>query len=320
MRRVFAGIAAAALIATAGACGTSGGSSGSTDDNGVDQVKVGVIPILDVAPIYLGKDKGFFAKRKIELSLESGQGGAAIVPGVVSGQFQFGFSNITSLIAAQTRNAPVKAIAGGVASTGKTGADFGGVTVKAASPIRTAADLAGKKISVNTLKNIGDTTVRESVRKAGGDPGAIQFVEMPFPNAPAALEGGQVDAAWVVEPQLSQIKAAGGRVVAWNFVDTAPDLTVAAYFTSTKVQTEDADLVTRFTEAIKESMAYADGHPDEVRQILTAYTKIDDKTRAAVTLPKWPAEINKASVETLVQLGRKDGVFTTDPDLSKLLP
>ncbi|MET0423517.1 MAG: ABC transporter substrate-binding protein [Actinoplanes sp.] len=321
MRRVLAGIAAATLIASAAACGTDGGSSGATtDDKGVDQVKVGVIPILDVAPIYLGKDKGFFSKRKIELALESGQGGAAIVPGVVSGQFQFGFSNITSLVAAQTRNAPVKVIAGGVASTGEAGADFGGVTVKANSPIKTAADLAGKKISVNTLKNIGDTTVRQSVRKAGGDPSKINFVEMPFPNAPAALEGGQVDASWVVEPQLSQIKAAGGRVVAWNFVDTAPDLTVAAYFTSTKVQAENADLVTRFTEAIKESMAYADAHPDEVRQILTAYTKIDDKTRAAVTLPKWPADVNKASVETLIQLGKQDGVFTTDPDLTKLLP
>lgn len=322
MRRFFTGMAVAALIATTGACGSSGGSSGGSTDagGGVDKVKVGIIPILDVAPIYLGRQKGFFAGRKIELTLESGQGGAAIVPGVVSGQFQFGFSNITSLLAAQTRNAPVKVVANGVASTGRAGADFGGVAVKADSPVKAAADLAGKKVAVNTLKNIGDTTVRESVRKAGGDPSAISFVEMPFANMPAALDGGQVDAAWVVEPALSQVKAAGGRVVAWNFVDTAPNLTVAAYFTSTKLQAEDADLVKRFTEAINESMTYADGHPDEVRQVLTTYTKIDEKARAAMTLPKWPAEINKASVETLVKLGRQDGVFPTDPDLSKLLP
>jgi NitT/TauT family transport system substrate-binding protein len=227
---------------------------------------------------------------------------------------------MTSLLIAQTKNVPIKVVANGVASTGKAGADFGGVAVKKDSPIKTAADLAGKKISVNTLKNIGDTTVRESVRKAGGDPAAINFVEMPFPNMPAALDGGQVDAAWVVEPSLSQIIGAGGRVVAWNYVDAAPELTVASYFTSTKLTADNADLVKRFTEAINESLEYAESHPDEVRAILGSYTKIDEKTRAAITLPKWPAQINRSSVETLATLGAKDGIFTGTPDLDKLLP
>jgi NitT/TauT family transport system substrate-binding protein len=321
MRRVLIGIALAALIASTGACGSSGDSAGSADENGVDQVKVGVIPIVDVAPIYLGQQKGFFSNRKINLTMESGQGGAAIVPGVLSGQFQFGFSNFTSLLIAQTKNVPIKVVAAGVSSVGEQGKDFGGVIVNANSPIKTAADLAGKKISVNTLKNIGDTTVRESVRKAGGDPSKINFVEMPFPNAPAALAGGDVDASWVVEPQLSAIKAAGGRLIASNYVDAAPNLSVAAYFTSTKLQGEDADLVKRFTEAMNESLAYADGHPDEVRAALGSYTKIDEKTRAALILPKWPTTINKESVQTLADLGAKDGIFAgTTPDLAKLLP
>ncbi|MBU2669204.1 ABC transporter substrate-binding protein [Actinoplanes bogorensis] len=318
MRRFVTGIAVAALLLSTAACGSSGGE---TESDGIDKVKVGVIPIIDVAPIYLGQQKGFFSNRKIEVSMEAGQGGAAIVPGVVSGQFQFGFSNMTSLLIAQTKNVPIKTVAAGVASTGEQGKDFGGVVVKADSPIKTAADLAGKKVAVNTLKNIGDTTVRESVRKAGGDPKGIQFVEMPFPNMPAGLQEGQVDAAWAVEPQLTQIKAAGGRLVASNFVDAAPGLTVAAYFTSTKLAGENADLVKRFTEAINESLAYADSHPDEVRAIIGSYTKIDEKTRADVTLPKWPTEINQASVETLAKLGTGDGIFDgATPDVAKLMP
>src|SRR5690349_20345636 len=159
MRRVFTGIATgialAALIGSVIACGSDGGSGGDTGSGGVDQVKVGVIPIVDVAPIYLGQQKGFFKSRNIELTMESGQGGAAIVPDVVSEQFQFGFSNFTSLLIAQTKNVPIKTVANVVASTGEQGMDFGAVMVKADSPIRTAADLAGKKVSVNTLKNIG---------------------------------------------------------------------------------------------------------------------------------------------------------------------
>ncbi|UQU62174.1 ABC transporter substrate-binding protein [Couchioplanes caeruleus] len=318
MRRLIAGLAVLTLAAAGAGCGSDDPGAGS---GGADKVKVGVIPIVDVAPIYLGQQKGFFASRRIELTMESGQGGAAIVPGVVSGQFQFGFSNITSLLVAQTRNVPIKVVANGVASTGQAGKDFGGVTVRRDSPITKAADLAGKKIAVNTLKNIGDTTVRESVRKAGGDPAGITFVEMPFANMPAALQAGQVDAAWVVEPSLSAVTAAGGRVVAWNYVDAAPDLTVAAYFASTKLIADDADLVKRFTDAMNESLSYADAHPDEVRAVLGSYTKIDPKARAALTLPKWPTAINKVSVETLAKLGEQDGIFAgATPDLTKILP
>jgi NitT/TauT family transport system substrate-binding protein len=124
----------------------------------------------------------------------------------------------------------------------------------------------------------------------------------------------------VVEPSLSAIRAAGGRVVAWNYVDTAPNLTVAAYFASTKLIAEKPDLVKGFTEAMNESLAYADAHPDEVRDIIGSYTKIDPAVRAKLTLPKWPAEINRPSVETLAKLGTQDGVITGTPDLDKLLP
>jgi NitT/TauT family transport system substrate-binding protein len=319
MRRPLLPLVVAAMLLAAAGCGSSDDGSGGASGGGPQQVKVGIIPILDVAPIYLGKQKGFFSGRDIELTLEAGQGGAAIVPGVVSGQFQFGFSNVTSLLIAQSRGLPLKVVSNGVASTGKDKADFGGVVVKDAA-IKTAADLAGKRVAVNTLKNIGDSTIRASVRKAGGDPSSIKFVELPFPDMPAALQAGRVDAIWVVEPFLSASLSQGGRLVASNYVDTAPDLTVAVYFTSEKLIKDDPDLVKRFTDAMTESLAYADAHPDEARQVLTTYTQIDEAVIKELTLPKWPPEINRASVETLANLAVQDGLVTRQPDLAALLP
>ncbi|MDG4767144.1 ABC transporter substrate-binding protein [Solwaraspora sp. WMMD406] len=318
MRRPLVALTMAAALLVA-ACG----SDSSTDSTGAEtltDVTVGVIPIVDVAPIYLGDEKGFFSKRGINLTMESGQGGAAIVPGVVSEQFQFGFSNVTSLLTAQTRDVPVKVVANGVASTGNADGDFGGVIVAGDSPIQTPADLAGKKIAVNTLKNIGDTSVRESVRKAGGDPDGIEFVEMAFAQMPAAIENGDVDAAWVVEPSLAIARDAGARVVAWNFVDTAANLTVAVYFTSTKLAQEDPELVSAFEEAMAESLSYANAHPDEVRTVLRSYTDIDQAILDSMTLPMWPTEINRASIQRVAELGLADGVFETEPDLDALLP
>jgi len=273
-----------------------------------------------VAPIYLGVQKGFFTKRGINLSLVTAQGGAAIVPAVVSGQYQFGFSNIVSLLLAKSKNVPVKVVSNGDASTGVAGMDFGSVLVKANSPIHSAKDLAGKTVAVNTLKNIVDTTVRASIRKDGGDATKVKFVEMAFPEMPAALDAGRVDAIFEVEPFQTQVRGQGGRSVASSYVDAAPNLTVAAYFTSTTLMAQNPGLVARFTEAMKESLAYADGHPDEVRGVLASYTKIAPDVIKNLTLPKWPAEINRQSVQALADLAVGDGLLTAAPDLNALLP
>jgi NitT/TauT family transport system substrate-binding protein len=323
MRRLLAGLAVGSFLVAASACGSSGGG-GASDKNassgGTTTVKVGVIPIVDVAPLYLGQQKGFFSKRGLKLSMTTAQGGAAIVPGVVSGQFQFGFSNMTSLMIAQSQNVPVKAVVNGVASTGVAGKDFGAITVRKGSPIKSAKELEGKKVAVNTLKNINETAVRESVRKAGGDPSKVKFVELAFDQMPAALDSGQIDAAMVVEPSLATVKSQGATEIASSLVDVAKDLTVAMYFTSTQYEQKNPDVVKKFQEATAESLAYADAHPDEVRQAVTTYTKIPAATLAQVTLPKWPAEPNRASIEALEKLGEQDGLFKSTPDLDKLLP
>ncbi|MEU1164660.1 ABC transporter substrate-binding protein [Streptomyces sp. NPDC090075] len=321
MRRLLAGLAAGTFMFATAACGSSGGSSStSPSSGGTTTVKVGIIPIVDVAPLYLGQKEGFFSKRGLKLSMTLAQGGAAIVPGVTSGQFQFGFSNMTSLMIAQSNGVPVQAIANGVASTGVEGKDFGGLVVKKGSSITSAKQLEGKKVAVNTLKNINETAVRESVRKAGGDPDKVNFVELAFDQMPAALDKGQIDAAMAVEPALATMKGQGATEIASPLVDVAKNLTVAMYFTSTSYAQKNPAVVKEFQEAIAESLTYADAHPDEVRQIVTTYTKTPADVLAQVTLPKWPADANRSSIEALEKLSEQDGLFKTAPDLDKLLP
>ena len=95
---------------------------------------------------------------------------------------------------------------------------------------------------------------------------------------PAALERGDVDAAWVVEPFLTSSLNNGATEVASNFVDAHKNLSVAYYFTTEQMIAQDPELVDNFTAAIEESNTYADENPDEVRRILGDYTEIDSKT------------------------------------------
>ncbi|GIH92361.1 ABC transporter substrate-binding protein [Planobispora siamensis] len=313
MRRPFTVLAVALLLAAQAACG----SEEEPAAGGKDKVNAGVIAIVDTAPIHLGKAKGFFDKQNIDLTITPVQGGAASISGAVSGQFQFAFANTTSLLTAVEQGLDVKVVTNGVASTGVPGKDFSAVLVKPDSPVKTAKDLAGKKVSVNQLKNIGDTTIRAAVRDAGGDPDGIEFVELAFPDAPAALENGQVDAIWVVEPFVSQALSRGARPVTWNFAEPVEDLTVAMYFTTGKT---DPDLVKRFTAAMNESLTYAQEHPEEAREALKTYTKIAPEVIAEIYLPKWGTEINEESVQEIADLAQGDGVLKGEVDVNTLIP
>ena len=323
-RTTLAAVAAVGALALA-ACGSDSEGVPGTDstgagDSGTTSVTVGVIPILDVAPIYLGIDKGFFEEQGLDVSLELAQGGAAIIPAVVSGQYQFGFSNTTSLLLATDKELGVKVVASGNQSTDDPENDMAGLLVTEDSGITRPKDLAGKKVAVNTLNNISTTTINQLVRDDGGDPSGIQFVELAFPDTPAAVASGDVDAGQVVEPFVTIGTGQGLVNIGSNYAGVEPNLQVAMYFTSTKYLESDPEVVEKFTAAMKQSLAYAQEHEDETRAILTTYTSLDEAATQEVTLPSYGEEVNVASVELLAQLGTQDGLFTSEPDVATLLP
>lgn len=327
-RRHASGLLAAAAIVALAGCGTSAGGEEPTDAAGAETqgsgtataITVGVIPIIDVAPIYLGVDQGFFADEGLDVTLETAQGGAAIVPAVVSGQYQFGFSNATSLLLATSSGLALQGVTAGVSTTGEDGADFGAVVVPGDSDITSAADLAGKRVAVNTLNNINTTTINKAVDDAGGDASTIEYVELAFPDIPAAVASGDVDAGQVVEPFLTSAQDQGMKQVVSNYVATDPDLTISLYFTSDDYAAQDPEVVDAFARAMTTSLEYADSHPDEVRSTLGEYMKIDEAVAQAVTLPRWPSAIDEDSIALLADLAVHDGLLESAPDLGDLLP
>ncbi|MFL6124764.1 ABC transporter substrate-binding protein [Actinophytocola sp.] len=311
---------AVALTAVALAAAGCGAPASSSQPGRPDAVTVGLISIVDVAPIYLGKEKGFFADRNIDLTLRPAEAGTETIPAVLSGDLQFGYSNIVTLLLAQSQGLPVKVLINGDDSTGVAGRDFGSLMVSGNSPITSVADLAGRKVAVNVLQNVVELAVRASAVKAGVDPESIEYVKLAFPEMPAALAAGRVDAAFVVEPFQQIVVSQGGRPLASSLVDLAPNLSVAQYFTSKKMLADNPDLARRFTDAMKESLAYAEGHPEEVHRILPTYTKIPQAVIPNMVLPKWVPEVNEDSVAAIVRLARKERILSSEPDLDDLLP
>ncbi|MFW3170283.1 ABC transporter substrate-binding protein [Geodermatophilus sp. CPCC 206100] len=311
-------LASAMVLAACGGGDEDSGSGGGGEGGGLTPVRVGAIPIVDVAPLYLGIEQGIFEDAGLEVEPFLAQGGAAIVPAVVNGEAQFGFSNITSLLQATGRGVPLALVAPGPGATGNAEDDFAAVVVPTDSPVQTAADLAGLRVAINSINNISDTVVKESVRQAGGDPSGIEFVEIPFPDMVAAVSTGQVDAAFAVEPTATVGESQGLRRVSAPYTETDDDLSVAGYFTSDQYAAENPDVVQSFAEAMVEAQEYAQANPDQVREVLGSYTQIAPEIAQQLTLPTFQTEINRESVERLLELGNEDGIIEGDVDLEQL--
>jgi NitT/TauT family transport system substrate-binding protein len=312
---------AAILIGGAGlaACGDDDDGGGGGGESGPVTLNVGVIPIADVAPLYLGMDRGFFEQEQLTIKPQLAEGGAAIVPAVVSGDFQIGFSNTISLLIAASKDVPVQVISQGVLAGKSESEAWADLLVLKDGPIKQPQDLEGKTIAVNTLNNICEVTIKASLEKEGVAVDTLEFAEVPFPDMNAALEQKRVDAACVVEPFVSQGKAGAARGINPFYVRTAPDLTVATYFTSNQYAESNPDVVARFVRAMNKSLEYAQSHPGESRDILLDYTEIPPEAAEAIKLPVWRADLNEDTIQQLSELSEKYGLIEEQPDLDQLI-
>lgn len=309
---------ACSLLLGLAACGGPGSQAATTPTPLTPvTLTVGVIPIVDVAPIYLGVKQGFFNEQKLTLNLKLAQGGAAIIPAAVSGDYQFGFSNLVSEILAQQKGLKLKIVSQGSQAGSDPNSDAWAIlTLNPA--ITQCKDLQGKTIAVNTLKNIGEVSIKAACDKSGVDVSKFKLIEMNFPNMLPAMQKGQIDAMWTAEPFTTQAKQAGAKVLSYNVVAVAPHLTVATYFATADYAKQNPDIVKRFVAAINKSLDYANAHTSEVRAIVNTYAKIPDVALQAMVLPYWSHDLNKPSITKLADLMVKYGLMTSKPDLNQM--
>jgi NitT/TauT family transport system substrate-binding protein len=311
-------VALAAVLTMVG-CGDDGGSGGSGPGGETATVKVGVLPISDVAPLYLGMQKGFFDQEQIKVEPQVVQGGSEVVTGVVSGSLDFGFAATEPLIVARDKGLPVQIVTTGNQAAKDPDEDWSAIMVAAKSPIRSLKDLEGKTVATNALQNTNQLAALELFKRAGADVSKVKWLEIPFPDMPAALESGRVDAATPVEPFVTVIKGAGGHTITPLFAGVQPGMTIGVYFSNEKQISEDPDLVERFATAMNRSLEYAQAHRDEAREIIKTYTKIPPEALAKIKLPLWSSDLNRPSIELMAGLAHDFGYTDSTVDVGRLI-
>src|SRR5262245_28956174 len=106
------------VVVLAAAC-----TSGSEDHPAPErkQIKLGVLPVLGAAPVFLAAEKGFFAQEGLEVKFETIQGAGAAVPAMAKGDLDLVFGNYVSFFDAQARGlAAVRFVADGYYANPRT--------------------------------------------------------------------------------------------------------------------------------------------------------------------------------------------------------
>jgi len=123
----------------------------------------------------------------------------------------------------------------------------------------------------------------------------------------------------MVEPFVTNARSAGSRVLLTPYIDTAPDLTVSAYFTSDRFIKENPGVAERFIRAMNRSLEFAAANPDEVRRIVTTYTEIPEQAAARMKLPVWHSDLNLPTIELTARLSREYGFLEKPPDIDAMI-
>jgi NitT/TauT family transport system substrate-binding protein len=309
MKRLLVAAATGALMAGLAACGggdTEGGDAAAGTDE-LQKVVFGVAPVAPTGALQVGIDQGFFEQEGIELETKLVQGGAAVLPGVLAGNPQFSTSNAITLLDARDQGLPIKIVTHWSSDRLPPEKGLYGVVAAPGSGIASLPDLQGKKVAVNTLQGLGHFTVSEAVRKAGGNPDQINFVELAFPDMPASLTGGNVDAVWVPEPFLTQLTGDGsGQLVAYTTQESVPGL--ASYvITSEKLIQSDPELVEGMTRALNKTLEYAEEHTDEVIVAAAEITGLPAETLKASGMEAFGTDVRQAQLAQVATLMEQRG-------------
>jgi NitT/TauT family transport system substrate-binding protein len=261
----------------------------------ITELTVGTLPIVDVATVHLAINEGLFEAEGLTVTPEVMQGGAAAIPALQGGDLDIAFGAWPSFMIANQNGIGLRAVADGVAATP-------GFTQFLALPDSGLEDnpagLAGMTVALNTLGNLGELALRVTLQAAGVDYSEVTAVELPFPEMGAALEAGNVDAIWAVEPGVTgNTSNLGAVVIVDSYVGDMEGFPVAGYFVTEEFATENPNTVAAFTRAIQASAEMLNDDPDLRVETVLTYTELPEELLANVTFPEYRGEIDVAELE-----------------------
>ena len=213
-RRAVLGLAVTVIAGSAlTGCSALGSDSSNASPNGGDlekpKIKVAILPTVDTAPLWLAQDGGYFKAEGLDVATVVAASGQAAMKKAISGEADIAISSyMPFFVAKSTGTADIRLVADATSISPKSVA----IVTAPGSPVKTVGDLAGRRIAMTAKNTASDLLVKSVMTDHGVDAGKVNWVQIPFPNVGSALRQGQVDAALLPEPFITQAAKTAGAV------------------------------------------------------------------------------------------------------------
>jgi len=272
---------AAVLFLAAGLLAACGGGDPDPVEQGSDGDLRSVTLMLNWTPnaqhdgIYLAQAEGLYEEQGIDLEIvEPGEEGSDVAVG--TGAADFGISQAESLLPAREQGVPVVSIATLFPVNDSTLMALGDEGI--ASP----ADLEG-----TTYGGYGGALETELISRLvecdGGDPDAVETVEVGNVDYLAGLEQDRFDFVWVFEGwdalRAREVEGADISTIPFrDFDDCIPNWYTPIVITGEQVLADDPELVDGFLAATAEGYALAEEDPPVAADaLLAAAPELDEQ-------------------------------------------
>ena len=311
----IATVAAVACLSLAGCGGESDAGSAKT----AATVKVAFAPISPFILPYVAISQGLDKKNSVTIEPVQYTSTATEIPSVLSGDINVGVAGSADALTAVAQGIPIK-ILGSVAAVGAETPDsavLGLVTND--NSVKSLADLNGKTIGVNSLNTYNTLSATAALLAAGVPLEGVKFVKLPYASLPAAVAKGQVSAAVLQEPALTQATESGTRLLSGLGADLGKGTPASVYFVSSDWANSHAKELSGVAAALvdAEKLATSDGKllRAEVLKQIPAPGDIGDRMR----LPNFATDLPNAAFDSITAFMAKIGYISEAPDAASYL-
>lgn len=274
------------------------------------KLRISSIPIAGFTPIYAADKLGYFKQEGLEVTIDRAAGGAQTLPLLVQGTLQLATTPVVSAALANQQGFNVRLIPPSLdekrAKPGQTAQ-----LVLADSPIKSPADLKGKRVAVNVINSVNWLYDRAFVRKVGGiDPAQVQYTEVPFPSMIDPLLRGAVDAVNIPQP-FHHIALATGkvRVLGYPFVEIQPGLHIAPYAGTAAWLDANPNTVKAFVDAMRKAIEYMRANPAEAKKLISGFTGAKPELVEAIPMDDWSTSLSAADVAKTLEIMKQEGML-----------
>ncbi len=178
-------------------------STPTTEAAELTTIRMGYVPVIIFAPIYVGIESGYFAEEGLELEMNTVQSTNDAVVQLAAGNFDVaGAGGNAGLFNGIERGLQFKIVAPMHSEKPPLATPLV-ISAGRADELTSIADLRGKRIAVNGNGAAIEYWLDQALAQGGVSIEEVEVVALPFPDMAAALESGSIDAALITEPLVT---------------------------------------------------------------------------------------------------------------------